>query len=52
MNLKVNHIPANWQPGNHRAISEWMERLPSVRNFETIKTIDANYDKNRTAATL
>lgn len=49
MTLMVNHIPSSWEPGNHNAISKWMERLPNVVDFEKIKTIDYNYDKNRTA---
>ena len=52
MNLRINHIPKNWKPGDHAAIAKWMERLPTVRDFETIKKIDENYDKNRTTATL
>lgn len=52
MNLRVNHIPENWQPNNSKAIAKWMEKLPPVHDFETIKTIDENYDKNRTTATL
>lgn len=52
MNLKVNHIPANWQPGNHRAISEWMERLPTVHDTNLTAKIDHRYDKTRTARTI
>lgn len=52
MNLTVNFIPSNWEPGNHKAITAWMGKLPEVKDFKTINKIDKNYDQIRASKSI
>lgn len=39
MNLIINHIPPNWEPGNPEAIAKWIERIKtSITNSNDKKT--------------
>lgn len=44
MNTKVAYIPQNWKPFNHKAIAEWMQKLPQPTDMKLIEQIDEKYE--------
>lgn len=36
MNLKINHVPKDWDPYNYLSFLKWMEKIQSI-NYHKIK---------------